>query len=87
MYINCKGHLIDLSRPKIMGILNLTPDSFYDGGKYLEESKILERTELIVNEGASILDIGAFSSRPGAEKISEEEELNRLIPALKLIRS
>ena len=87
MTINCNGKLLDLSSPVVAGILNITPDSFYDGGKYFDETHILKRTEEIINEGAAILDIGACSSRPGAEHISEEEELKRLIPALKLIRN
>ena len=83
--INCKGKLIDLNSPKVMGILNLTPDSFYDGGKYRSEKDILLQTEKIITEGATFVDIGAYSSRPGAEHISEEEELSRLIPVLELI--
>jgi dihydropteroate synthase len=70
-----------------MGILNLTPDSFYDGGRYLQEEAILKRVEILLTEGADILDIGGYSSRPGAAEISEEEEKARLTPALKLIRS
>lgn len=85
MYINCKGKLIDLSRPKVMGILNLTPDSFYDGGKYSSPSEILEQVEKMLNEGASFIDIGAYSSRPGAIHISENEETSRLIPVLEII--
>jgi len=83
--INCKGKLIDLNSPKVMGILNLTPDSFYDGGKYRSEKDILLQTEKMITEGATFVDIGAYSSRPGAEHISEEEELSRLIPVLELI--
>ena len=83
--INCKGKLIDLNSPRVMGILNLTPDSFYDGGKYRSEKDILLQTEKMITEGATFVDIGAYSSRPGAEHISEEEELSRLIPVLELI--
>lgn len=83
--INCNGNLIDLSTPKVMGILNLTPDSFYDGGKYKSEKEILDRTEKMISEGAAFIDIGAYSSRPGAQPISEEEELARILPVLKLI--
>ena len=84
--INCKGEIIDLSKPKIMGILNLTPDSFYDGGKSNTPELILDKVSKMIIEGCDILDIGAYSSRPGAVHISENEELNRLIPVLELIR-
>lgn len=83
--INCKGKLIDLASPKVMGIINLTPDSFYDGGKYKSEKDILQQTEKMILEGATFIDIGAYSSRPGAIHISEEEELSRLLPVLELI--
>ena len=82
MYINCKGELIDLSLPKVMGILNLTPDSFFDGGKYSNEVAILKQVEKMVNEGADFIDIGAYSSRPNAKNISEDEELKRLLNPL-----
>ncbi len=85
MTINCKGTLIDLAQPKVMGILNLTPDSFFDGGKYKDEKTILGRVEKMVNDGATFIDMGAYSSRPGAEHVAEEEELNRMIPVLELI--
>jgi len=85
MTINCKGHLIDLSSPKVMGILNITPDSFYDGGSYKNENAILSQVEKVLNEGATFIDIGAYSSRPGANHISEAEELKRIIPVVKLI--
>ena len=84
MYINCKGHLIDLDRPKVMGILNLTPDSFYDGGKFKSASAILRQIEKMLREGATFIDIGAYSSRPNATNISQEEELKRLIPILEI---
>ncbi len=84
--INCRGNLLDLSSPKIMGILNVTPDSFYDGGKYIVKRAIRKRVKEMVEEGADIIDVGAFSSRPGATYISMEEELDRLIPALEVIR-
>jgi dihydropteroate synthase len=83
--INCKGKLVDLSSPKVMGILNLTPDSFYDGGKYKTENDILKQVELMLFEGATFIDIGAYSSRPSAKHISQEEELTRLIPVLNTI--
>ncbi|GAA4278110.1 dihydropteroate synthase [Aquimarina mytili] len=85
MTINCKGSLIDLSTPKVMGILNLTPDSFYDGGKYKNESQILAQTEKILNEGATFIDVGAYSSRPGAKHISEQEEQERILPIVELL--
>ena len=80
MTINCKGKLIDLTTPKVMGILNLTPDSFYDGGKYTNEKDVFQQVEKILNDGATFIDVGAYSSRPGAKHISEEEELQRIIP-------
>jgi dihydropteroate synthase len=83
--INCKGKLIDLSVPKVMGILNITPDSFFDGGKYENETAILHQVEKMLSEGATFIDIGAYSSRPGAKHISELEELNRIIPIIKLL--
>ena len=85
MTINCKGILIDLSRPKVMGILNLTPNSFFDGGKYVDENAVLEQAEKMLNEGATFIDVGAYSSKPNAEYVSEEEELQRLIPVVDLL--
>lgn len=85
--INVKNKIMDLEIPIIMGIINLTPDSFYDGGKYNVHEKGLERASQLLKEGASILDIGAYSSRPGAMAITEEEELERLIPFIeKLVK-
>lgn len=80
--LNCRGRLVVIESPLVMGILNLTPDSFFDGGKYNEVDTAVERAEQMLAEGADILDLGAYSSRPGAEHISEAEELNRMIPAL-----
>jgi dihydropteroate synthase len=85
MTINCRGQLLDLSIPKVMGILNVTPDSFYDGGKFTSEASVLEQAERMLKEGADILDIGGMSSRPGAKIIQEEEELNRVIPYVKTL--
>ncbi|MEB3344825.1 dihydropteroate synthase [Aquimarina gracilis] len=85
MTINCKGSLIDLSTPKAMGILNVTPDSFYDGGQYKDEYQILSQTEKMLTEGATFIDIGAYSSRPGADHISEEEEKKRILPIITLL--
>ncbi len=77
---------LDLSQPLVMGILNVTPDSFYDGGKYLSESRIIERIHQIMNEGADIIDVGAYSTRPGAAVVDEKEEIGRLSLAVELIR-
>ncbi len=83
--ITCKGRLIDFTVPKVMGILNVTPDSFYDGGRYTDEKSILERVQGMVAAGADFIDIGAFSTRPGASVITPEEERSRLELALKAI--
>ncbi len=85
MTINCKGKLIDLKTPKIMGILNVTPDSFFDGGKYKDEKKVVSQVEKMLNEGATFIDVGAQSSRPGAKLISEKEELERILPIVDLL--
>lgn len=85
MTINCKGNLIDLSTPKVMGILNITPNSFYDGGKFQEDTIILKQVEKLLNEGATFIDIGAYSSKPNAEFVSEEEELQRILSVLQQI--
>ncbi len=83
MTINCNGKLIDLSSPKVMGILNVTPNSFFDGGKHANENAILTQVEKMLLEGAAFIDIGGYSSKPSAEFVSEEEELHRLIPVIK----
>lgn len=85
MTINCKGELVDLTTPKVMGIMNLTPDSFFDGGKYKDAPAILARVEGMLNDGATFIDMGAYSSRPGAEHVPEEEELKRMLPIVDLI--
>ena len=85
MTINCKGRLVDLSTPKVMGILNVTPDSFYDGGKHNDEAAILNQAERMLSEGATFIDVGGYSSRPGANEVSASEELKRVIPVVKLI--
>ena len=87
MNINCKGKLIDISSPKVMGVLNLTPDSFYDGNKFDNEKKILNQVEKMLNDGATFIDIGAYSSRPGATHISEDQEKSRIIGTVKLLIS
>ena len=85
MNINCKGKLIDISSPKVMGVLNLTPDSFYDGNKFNNEKKILNHVEKMLNDGATFIDIGAYSSRPGATHISEDQEKSRIIGTVELL--
>ena len=85
MTINCKGQLIDLSTPKAMGILNITPDSFYDGGSYKNDKAILNQVEKMIDEDATFIDIGAYSSRPGADFVTEAEELKRIQPIVRLI--
>ena len=84
--INIRGHLIDLSSPKVMGILNCTPDSFYAGSRKQTEYEIAERANQIISEGGTMIDVGAFSTRPGAKEVSEEEETERLKKALQLVR-
>ena len=84
--INLGGELIDLSFPVVMGIINMTPDSFYDGGKIKSEKDLLSRVEKMLSDGATIIDVGAVSTRPGAELVSTKDELGRLLPALKAIR-
>lgn len=83
--LRCKGKLLDLTVPVIMGILNVTPDSFHDGGKFTEESIMKAHVEQMLLMGAKIIDIGAASSKPGAEEINVNEELKRLIPAIQFI--
>lgn len=85
MLINCKGNLIDLKEPKVMGIINITPDSFYSGSRSNSDREILESAERMLKEGATFLDLGAYSSRPGADDIPVEEELQRMLPAIELI--
>lgn len=84
-YINAGGKLIDLGTPVVMGILNITPDSFYSGSRYRNDNDLLKAAASMASEGAAIIDIGAYSSRPGASDISEEEEGERLFSALKSI--
>jgi|SRR5690554_188270 len=85
MTINCNGKLIDLSSPKVMGILNFTPDSFFDGGKYKTDVEILSHTEKMLSEGADFIDVGTYSSRPNATFVSEEEEINRMKSVMKVL--
>jgi dihydropteroate synthase len=85
-YINAGGKLIDLKIPKVMGILNITPDSFYAGSRYNSESDILKAAVRMMEEGADILDVGGYSSRPGAADIKPDDERKRVLKAIKLIR-
>ena len=84
--LNIRGKLIDLATPKVMGILNYTPDSFYVGSRKQTEHDIAERTNQIIQEGGTMIDVGAFSTRPGAKEVSEEEEMARLKAALQVVR-
>ena len=84
--LNLDGKIMDLSIPRVMGILNATPDSFYEGSRVAEPSQAFERAKQMMDQGADILDIGAVSSRPGSHEISEKEELERLSPVLEAIR-
>ncbi|CAK7075071.1 dihydropteroate synthase [Bacteroides rodentium] len=84
-YINVNGSLLDLSQPRVMGILNVTPDSFYAGSRMQTESEIARRVKQIVSEGATIIDIGAYSSRPNADNVSAREEMERLRMGLKIL--
>ena len=84
--LNIRGKLIDLATPKVMGILNCTPDSFYVGSRKQTEHDIAERANQIIQEGGTMIDVGAFSTRPGAKEVSEEEEMVRLKAALQVVR-
>lgn len=87
MTINIKGKLMDFSSPKIMGILNITPDSFYDGGMFDSNKKILKQVEKMLEDGADIIDIGGCSSKPGSKKVIIDDEIKRVIPTIELIKS
>lgn len=84
--INVGGKLMDMSSPKVMGILNVTPDSFFSGSRKQTEKEIAERCNQIINEGGEIIDVGAFSTRPGAPEVSEAEEMDRLRNGLRILR-
>ena len=86
MTINLNGNLMDLSTPKIMGILNVTPDSFYDGGIFDSNKKILDHVEKMLTDGADIIDVGGYSSRPGAKEVKLKDEIKRVVPAIELIK-
>jgi dihydropteroate synthase len=83
--LNCGGYILDIIDPIVMGVINVTPDSFYKGSRVADENTLLKQAERMTTEGAAILDIGGMSSRPGAEIIDEKEELERVIPAIKSI--
>lgn len=83
--INCNGTLVDLTSPKVMGILNITPDSFYDGGKFNDFETIYSHVSKMLGDGATFIDLGAYSSRPGAKHISEDEEIHRIIPIVQFL--
>lgn len=85
MTINCKGKLMDFKIPKVMGILNVTPNSFFDGGKYKTDSEFLNQAEKMLEEGASIIDVGAYSTQPNAPFVTENEELSRIVPIVDLL--
>lgn len=84
--INLNGQLLDLSQPVVMGIINVTPDSFFDGGKYKTEKKVVKRAEEILEQGGAVIDIGAVSTKPGSEGISTKDEIERLLPAVKAVK-
>lgn len=84
--LNIGGKLLDLSTPQVMGILNVTPDSFYSGSRLLQVEDAYMKAERMISEGASILDLGGHSTRPGADAVSEEEELKRVLPVVELIQ-
>lgn len=87
MTITLNQQLLDLSTPRVMAIMNLTPDSFYDGGRLKNEEQLLAKVQQFIDEGASIIDLGGYSTRPGALDISVEEEISRVLPVVKLIRA
>ena len=84
--LNCNGQLLDLSEPRVMGILNATPDSFFAASRSQTEAEIAERTQQILQEGATIIDVGACSTRPDSEPATEQEEMERLRIALPIVR-
>ncbi|HLG35604.1 MAG TPA: dihydropteroate synthase [Bacteroidia bacterium] len=85
-FLNCSGRLLDLSTPKVMGILNITDDSFYDGGQYTDKRKMLLHAEEMIKQGAAIIDIGGQSTRPGSTRIDAKTETERVIPVLKNLK-
>ena len=87
MFINVKGRLIDLSHPRVMGIINVTSDSFYEGSRFMSDNQVIEVAGEMLGEGADILDIGGCSTRPGTLPVTEEEEMKRVCRAVDLIRN
>ncbi len=85
MQLDCAGKILDLSTPCVMGILNVTPDSFSDGGEFVSPRKAIERAQQMVDEGARIIDVGGESTRPGAAPVSEQQELDRVIPIIEAL--
>lgn len=85
MTINCKGNLVDFDIPKVMGVLNITPDSFYEGSRNTSPDSLLNKAEMMLKHGASFLDIGGYSSRPGGDDISVSEEIQRVLPAIEIL--
>jgi len=85
--LRANGKVLDISMPVVMGIINLTPDSFYDGGTLNSAEAVLQRADKYISEGVAILDLGAMSTRPGSKEISEDEEMRRLLPSLRLLRN
>lgn len=84
--LHCKDQILEFSSPKVMGVLNITPDSFYDGGRYMQEKRWMEQGEKMISDGASIIDLGAMSTRPGAAALSWEEEMERMALPLELLK-
>ena len=85
MQLNCAGRVLDLSRPQVMGVLNVTPDSFFDGGQFDDVSRALKQVEKMVSEGAAIIDVGGESTRPGADIVELQQELDRVLPVIEAI--
>ena len=87
MLLDCAGKTLDLSRPHVMGILNVTPDSFSDGGRYLDPKTAVERAAVMVEEGATIIDVGGESTRPGAVPVDADEQLRRILPVIEAVHA
>src|SRR5690349_7640026 len=83
--LNCKGRMMLIDKPIVMGIINTTPDSFYSGSRHASETEVLHRAESMMEQGATILDIGGQSTRPGSEQVGEEEEMRRVLPSITAI--
>ncbi|MFT3843989.1 MAG: dihydropteroate synthase [Lacibacter sp.] len=85
--LNCKGRLLVIEKPVVMGILNITPDSFYSGSRVQQQDELLQKAGQMLNEGAAILDIGGQSTRPGSKRLTAEEEMERVLPAVELLKA